>query len=360
MATNDIRDTTTTQLDSGLPATDIAPQMLDSPGDTATTNWDNTNWTKYLGYYKTQPEIKQPVIALQTWAFGKGWEADDTTTVTLNNLTGWGEDSFQSIIENLLMQKKINGDAYAEIIRNERGALINLKPLNPGSMRTVVNKEGLIIRYEQLGRTRKRAIRRFTTEQIFHISNDRIGDEIHGTSSVEAVEWVIIARKEAMEDWKRISHRSTIRVLYVDEDAPSKLKTLRDQYKDAIKNGEVLILPGTKKDMELDDVNLPPIAPFLEWIQYLEGFFYQVFGVPRVIATAEGSTEASSKVGFLSFEPVYVREQRLMETDIKSQLGLDIIFNRPPSLKDNVQGDEEANTGQTNFQPNELNPAVQE
>ena len=53
----------------------------------------------------------------------------------------------------MLVVKMYHGDAYAEIIRAENGTLLNLKPLDPHSMRTVTDDKGLVVRYEQRTKT---------------------------------------------------------------------------------------------------------------------------------------------------------------------------------------------------------------
>ena len=359
MTENDIRTTTTTDL-SSMQETSVASVQLDSPLDSQETTWDSPDFSKWMGYYKKNPQLNQSIKQLATWTAGKGWKAENTATeVLLKRITGWGEDSFQSIMENMIIMKKINGDAFAEIIRSKKGTLINLKPLNPSSIRIVVNKQGLISRYEELNSQRKTK-RTFQPQDIFHICNDRVGDEIHGESVVAVCEPVILRIEEASADYQRILHRSTIRVLYVDDDDIAVLQQLATQYKDAIEKGEVLILPGKKTDMELENVNVPNLQPFLDWIRYQENFFYQAVGVPRTMASPEGATEASSKVGFLIFEPVYTKEQTLLEGDLWNQLGMKVTFNRPPSLQDNVQTDEAKNTSQTGFQPNDVQAGVGE
>jgi hypothetical protein len=77
-------------------------------------------------------------------------------------------------------------------------------------------------------------------------------------------------------------------------------------------------------------------------------------GVPKAIANTADFTEAASKVGYMTFEPVYVEEQTLMEQDILKQLGLRVKFNRPPSLGGMMSEDEAKNTGQLSIQPNEV------
>lgn len=355
MPTTDINSTTQSNMKGSVSNYSVSSQILDTAGDTGETTWQNSFWAQYLGYYKAIPELKKAIDGLATWSVGLGWTADPHTKVILEHLIGWGEDSFDSILWNMLVVKKINGDAFAEIIRDpETEELINLKPLDPSKIKIVANKKGVIIRYEEIDPSTNRAVREYSPEKIFHICNDRIGSEIHGVSVVEACKWVIDAKNEAMSDWRRILHRSTIRVMYIDADDTTRLTKVKTEYASAIKNGELMLIPAKKGEAEFADLTTPS-TQHLEWIRYLDNFFYQAVGVPKVIlGGASDYTEAGSKIGFLTFEVPYSSEQRILEQDIWNQLGLKITFNRPPSLKDDVQNSEAANTGQMGFQPNEM------
>lgn len=341
---------THTDLTSGVDDYSVSAKTLDSSGDQEETYYDYPNAAKQLGYYKSIPELKKAIDALAIWSVAQGYETDVETEIILEHITGWGEDSFQSIIKNLIVQKKIFGDAFAEIIK-EDGVVVNLKPLYTGDMRVVINRKGIITRYEQ--RTGNK-IHKFKPEEILHLVNDRIGNENHGVSVIDACQWVIDARNEAMNDWRRISHRSTIRVMYIDADNVSKLNAVKTEYATAINKGELMLIPAKRGEAEFQDLVLPPIQNHLGWIQYLENFFYQAVGVPRVIATSENYTEAASKVGFLTFEPIYTSEQVELEADLWNQLAIKIKFIRPPSLSGVLQESEQKNTGQTGFQQNEM------
>ena len=350
MADTDLKATSITSLDSSSLNYKVLAKVL----DTAQVNefsWDNPKWSSYLGYYKQIPELKKSIDALAMWTAGKGWTADNIIKITLDRMRGWGEDTFQSIMMGLIVVKKINGDAFAEIIRNEKGTLINLKPLNPNSVKIWVDEKGLITRYEEINIGQ--APRTISAENMLHLCNDRIANEIHGTSVVEACQWIIDARNEAMADKRRILHRSTIRVIEVDIDDTSKLTNLKNDYKEAIKKGEVLFVP--KGNTGFPDVPSLSTAEHSEWIRYLENFFYQAVGVPKIIlGGSQEFTEASSKIGYLTFEQVYMTEQMELESDLWAQLGLKVEFNRPVSLKEAVQESEAANTGQVGFQQSEL------
>ncbi len=354
MVNLDIGSTSRTDLTAAVTDYTVSAQHIDSPGDMqGETWWDFPNSSEYLGYYKTIPELKKAIDALAIWTVGKGVETDSATTAILESVTGWGEDTFQSIMENLIVQKKVFGDAFAEIILNKKGEPMNLKPLYPGDMRVVVDNKGIIKRYEQRVGQGKGNVTTFKPEEILHLSNDRIGNEIHGTSVIEVCKWIIDARNEAMTDYRKVLHRNVIpvRIIEIDTDQVAKRNALINEYEQAIKRGEVLVIPKGTVDIKDTTIN---IQDPIEWIRYLENFFYQAVGIPRVIASAEGFSEASSKVGYLTFEPIYTREQTLLEADIWNQLALRIKFNRPPSLHGLMEETEEKNVGQVGIEPSEV------
>lgn len=353
MGNLDIRNTTTSNLTSGVSDYSLDSKTTDGSTGNGETYYDNPYFSKWYGYYRSIPELKSAVNALATWVLGQGFVVQSARDkVILEHITGSGEDTFNSILWNMLVVKKINGDAYAEIVM-KNDILQNLKPLDPSSMRSVFNPQGRIIRYEQTSKSKE--IKKFKPEEIFHLMNDRVADETHGISGIEAVQWVIDAMMEAEADWRRISHRATIRVLYIDEDDTTKLTTMKTSYKDAISKGELLILPCKAGEAQFADLTLPPIDAFMRWLGYLENKFYRAFGVPKVIlgGTAE-NTEASAKVSVIVFDPTFTREITELEADIWNQLGIKITINKQPSLMDNAQTDESKNKEQTGFQQNDV------
>lgn len=355
MVIYDATQTTTTTLDSDISDYSVDSKALDYAGAEEETTWTFSEATQNIGYYTSIPELKRAIDSLAVWVAGRGFETDKSTEIILENITGWGEDTFTSILQSLLIMKKVVGDAFAEIIRNdETGDLLNLKPISPERMKIIVNRQGIIIRYEHQkinGEWEK-----FEPTEILHLCNNRIADQIHGTSTIDACKWVIDARNEALEDERKIKHRElALGVLYVDTDDTTKRDEIIKQYGNAVKNGEVLVLP--KEVAELKDPGVKPQEK-LNWIQYLENFFYQAVGIPRVIATSQDYTEAASKVGYLTFEPIYVNEQTLLEEDLWNQLAIKIKFNRPASLGGTLQQDEAKNTGQLGFQPTETQATI--
>jgi hypothetical protein len=346
-----LNQTTTTDLNNANLNYSTPTGYIDEES-TQETYWYNDYWNEGLGLWEDNPAYKEPIRALARWAVGRGFEADTRTRIILENITGAGEDSFQSIMTNHIILKKTNGDNYNEIIRNDKGTLINLKPLNPSNVRVVWDKKGMIKGYDVKNAEGKWI--RFDKKDIFHSMNDRIASQIHGTPAWKACKWELETRKEVLANTRRILQRGTIRVMYVDEDNTEKLNQVKTEWEDAIKYGEVMILPGKKgSDVEVVDYNIPDISALMTFVQYLDNRIYQSLGIPRAIADTTDFTEAASKVGYMTFEPVYVEEQTLLEQDLWNQLAIKVKFNRPPSLAGTMQESEQKNTGQVSIQPNE-------
>lgn len=342
---------TVSDMTNNVPDYAVAAMQTDGVGDQKETEYMWTNWTKYYGYYRQIPELKKAIDAFATWAVGKGFTTKDVNAqVALNHITGWGEDTFNSIMWNMTIIKKINGDAFAEIIRDKAtGKMVNLKPLDPGNMKVVVNRQGIIQRYEQVNKIGKADdLRKFNPQDIFHICNDRVADEIHGISVVESVEEVILNRNEAMEDFKTVLHRNVVplTIVEVDINDQSKLDVLVKKYENLIKNKEVIFVPKGNVEIKRDGLSGNATMNPLPWIEYNEDFFYKAVGVPAIIlGGSKEFTEATAKISYLTFEQIYTREQKELEADILNQLGWEITINKPASLQNELLSDEAKDQG---------------
>lgn len=294
MAELDISKTTTPTALQDYRVDSLSP---DSPLDQKETVYDNPDFTKRFGQYKKVAKIKVAIKAFATWVLGKGFTTEDEKTkVQLDGINGWGEDTFLSVMWNMIVVKKVNGDSYAEIIRDpEDGRLLNLKPLNPQFMRTVINRKGIIIRYEELSRTTEHeTLRTFEPNTILHMCNDRTVNETHGDSVIEAVEWNIEATEEAKRAHRKMILRNgVVRVIEVDIQDTTKINEFKVQWKDAIDKGDVLILPKDVAEAK-DWHGTLDTAGMVQWLKYLDDDFYMSIGVPRVILGGSAEfTEAS-------------------------------------------------------------------
>lgn len=353
----------TTNMENNVPAYEVASAQTDAATGQKETEYINTKASQYLGYYKNVPQLNVSIKNFATWIVGKGYEAEDpATSALLDNITGWGEDTFNSIIWNLMICKKIYGDAFAHIIRDSKtGKLLNIKPLDPSVMKIVADERGIILRYEQTGKTdqtKGQVVKNFKPNEILHLCNDRVADEIHGTSIIEACESVILMIQQILNDYSKVLHRNVVpvRVMEVDTDDPTKINELKAQYELNVKNGgELIMVPKGTVSFSSDGSITAAIVNPMPFLNYLDNFFYQVLGVPKIIlGGGQEFTEASSKIAYVSYEQVYVREQTEFIADLWNQCQIKIKLNKPVSLQNELITDNTKDSGQMGFQPNDM------
>ena len=193
---------------SSLDAYEIAPMNVDSIRDMKETRWTNANWSTYWGWFNQNPKVKNAIQMKAIWNTGKGWEAKGPSKRILDNITGTGKQTFKDILFSMDQTRRIGGDAYAEIIvkgnktLSKGGEMINLKEIDPGSMTEIYGPGGRIKRYEQtkpgpVGKNGTRlknvVLNKWSPDEIFHLTNQKIAGQIHGISDLEALRKVILA-----------------------------------------------------------------------------------------------------------------------------------------------------------------------
>jgi len=363
MPQTDIGKTDITDMSSVVADLSIATSTIDGPTGSKETIYINSDWEKQLGFYnnKMAPEFKAVVNAKARWTVGKGVIAEEGSELYIGIMNGIGIDTFNTILENMITTMQIGGDAYAEQIKNDKEMLINLKPLDTGKVKVFANAKGQIIRYELISKVKGKNNKKFTPDQIFHLSRNRICDELHGQSLADTLSWIITAKSEALDDWKTVLHRNVwpLMILEVDTDDTTKLSHLKKEYADAINKKEVMLIPkGTTKP---EKFGLAPNATLnpIPWLNYLDNKFYEAAGVPRVIVGgAGGITEAAVKIEYLAWEQTVEEDQLYIEEQAAMQLGLSFDLKFPASLMNDVLSST-AKDGPENIDPNETTASIE-
>jgi len=320
----------------------VDPISTDGPNGESESYWTNLEYTQQLGYYKTIPELQAAIDAKATWTIGKGAIAEPETQFILDKINGFGKDTFNSILENAIRTYHIGGDAYIEIIRDNKKNLINLKPLDPSTIKIVASPKGIIKNYIQTSKVKKTE-KPFKKNQIFHLSRKRIADEIHGISLIKSVERIILMRNEAMEDYKKLLHRNIypIRIWHLDSDVPSKVAAFKAKVLAAKEDFEDIFIP--KGAVETEIAATPPNSMMnpLPWINQLNQYFFQAASTPQiVVGGAMEITEASAKIAYLAFEQTIEEEQLYIEEQVGIQLGIEIELEFPASLQNELLSDQ--------------------
>ena len=359
MALQQISRATTTDFTNQVANFIVEQRALDvaNPVD-GETYWYFDKATTNLGYYFNTPEIFNAANALATWSVSRGWATkNDILKQELKHITGMGKDTFDVIMWNHEVVKLIVGDSFIEVKKMERkgeNVIVNMINISPERVRIVFRKGGLIKRYDVWNGEEWRAIK---NEDMLHSSNKRIGDQVHGTAQGEPAKKIIDAMNEALDDERVIKHRDkALGIVYYKTSNTGKISYANSQIEKAVNKGEMLGLP--EDTAKIEPYPSRSSEDRTAWIQMLENKFYQIFGVPRSIASSDGTSEVGGKMGHVIFEPIYTKEQMDLEGDLLLQHQIDITFNRPPSLGGLVQDTEAKNTGQTNIQPNDVEASL--
>ncbi len=351
MANTDLNYSTTTDFANGVPDITIDSKTSQGGYSGKENRHSNPKASEYYGYFYNVGEFGSAIKSYTIRILGWGYVCESSKDqVILDHISGTGKETFWSIMFNHLHVKKFNGDAYTQIIRDDSGDLLNLKSLDPRRMTVITNDEGLVIHYEYSQGDGK--IKILQPDEILHSINNRVLDEPLGTAETAAIEWVCEAMQESGKDQRRMMHYSSVRVLYVDERDTVRLEKLKTELAAGIKNGNVVLLTCKPEEAKFEDLVVPPIEAFIRYQAWLENKFYSQLGISKVAigGTTENNTEASAKVNMVITEPVWIKEITEMENDIFNQLGIKIKINRQPSLMQNMQADESANTGQVKLE----------
>src|SRR3990167_9149869 len=170
MAEMNISSTAISSHEGSLTNYEIPSAVTDGASDLNETEYINTKWRTQFGIYKNNRSVRSIIDGLARWTIGKGYKTNPLTELLLLTIKGNGRDTFNSILKNLKKTMEISGDAFAEIIRNKESFLINLKPLDPGTIAIVANKKGMITKYRQYEKTgEKKLLKEYKTEEIFHL-----------------------------------------------------------------------------------------------------------------------------------------------------------------------------------------------
>lgn len=338
MAETDIGSTEYSDLTNAMTSYSVESETTDGSLGTSEFRWQMPDWPQNLGYYKKIPELQVAVDTEATWVVGGGFEADEQTEMLLGAIKGNGKDSFNSILGNLVRTATIGGDSYAEVIHNDDDIIVNLKPLDPSSIVIVQNAQGRIVRYEQVNK-HKETTKKFDPEEIFHLSRRRIADEIHGISVIPAVEWIILARNEAMSDWKTVLHRNVapLQIHKLDTDDTAEVDAYKVKADKARADGENLYIPKGTVEVEVVQSQLNQAASPLAWIDRLADYFFQAVNTPQiVIGNAKEFTDASGKIVYLSYEQSVKGKQLYIEEQVLNQLNIEISLTFPASMQNEM------------------------
>ncbi len=355
----DINNAVASDLTNAITKFVIGSETTDGPTESKETEWIDTNWNKYFGYYTDEdiPEITGVIDTLASWTVGKGYIADEETTMLLDTIKGIGFDTFNSILENAMRTLQIGGNFYAEIIRDEEENFINLKTLDPSVMKNIADNKGIIIRFEQMSKSNSKEVEhRFEPEEIFYMARNRVADEIHGRGIIHKLKRTMDIINKTTIQWDQVLERNLhpLWIFHLDTDDTTKIASFKAKHDAARGKGENMYIP---KDVVVPEVvATAPNASLnpLPFIEMQENKFYTIARVPKIIVGgAGGLTEAAVKIAYLAFQQTIEEEQLYIEEQVLSQLNLVINLEFPASLENELLSDNKKDAESGATQPND-------
>jgi len=336
--------------------TSVSPDDATTGSKTEYTN-DNfiTQWSNYIG----TTDIMEVIDAKGRWIVGRGFKADPQTEMLLDTIKGNGKDTFNTIIENMVCLSEIGEDSYSQIIRDDENNLINLKPLNTARIKIMAAEDGLIDGYEYSGILKKSSPKKFKPEEIFHLSRNRRGDEIHGRSMVDILMPYIKAKAQMLLDYPKVMHSFICPQwkFKLKTDDPAEIAAYKKKQDEATGTGANIYEPFDVSESELVSVSPNASLNPITWLQYIDAAFYKAAGVPQfIVGGGTGFTEASEKIAYLAWQQTIEKYQLFLEEQILSQLNLVVEFEFPASLENELLSDAKKD-GAENIDKSELNPA---
>lgn len=341
---------------------DVDARVTDAATGQKETTYQNSEWSTQWGWFNSNPELHNAILMKAIWNVGKGYNSDSTTKAVLDHITGWGKDTFEDVLFNMQVIKYVNGDSYAEIIRSDEGLIQNLKPLDPSTIRVVVDEKGIIKRYEQTSKNpQNKDVKKFEVEDILHFSNNRLADQIHGISVITALEDTLKADNESFKNAQTLSNRQArpLIMFKLGTDDETKIDTFVTKMDRALNNGENLYIPDDSNSVSYDVVKVDLSAMLLQWRAEIRNRFYRALGLPLILFGTQGSTESGGKMEYLAHEQIFEKEQHEIERQIEQQLNIKIDLISPTSMLENLQQDasKDGAAQQLNLQASDMNAA---
>lgn len=358
MAGRDYANTATTDPDSQLAVQTTDATDVDRPGEDNV--YQSPTWTTNNAYYKEHSSVKSVINKVGDWTVGKGANTEKSTTQKiLDRIIGSGKDTFGEVIKNQVRGRHIDGDSYAEICGGKGSALKNLKPLNNGAMKVYHNSVGMLDHYGYQFPDGEE--QRFEKEEIFHLILNRNADETHGTGDIASLTTFLDKIKQLDEDMAVLFHTYIVPMILweIKSSKPADIAKFKADHKIAKNAGTDIIIPEKAVGWELIEAGKNGVDP-LKWRQTWVEEVTKGGGVPALIMAIEaGTTEASSKMVYLAWQQVIEDEQNYLEKQIKLQLGLDVTFEFPATIQENLGEDEKKDTPITNdTRKSEVKPTV--
>ena len=339
MVGRDYQNTDTTDPTAQLEVQTTDAKDVDRPGQASP--WQSNTWTIHNAYYEEHISAKAVINKVADWSIGKGANTEKSSTgKILDRIRGSGKETAEEVFKNQIRVRHIDGDSYAEICGGKGSALKNLKPLNPAAMKVYHNEFGMMSHYGYKWTDQEE--QRFELDEIFHLTLNRTADSTHGIGDIASLISFLDKIKQLDADMSVFFHLYVVPMILweIKSSKPADIAKFKADHKIAKNSGTDIIIPDKAVGWDMIEGGKSGIDP-LKWRQTWVEEVTKGGGVPALIMAIEaGTSEASSKMVYLAWQQVIEDEQNYLEKQIKLQLGLDVTFEFPARIEENLGEDE--------------------
>lgn len=353
MALSDIEQTRTTDLNTATTSYTAGQEPWNKNLDGYRIENESTeaftyqsHFEQWHGIYRNVAELASVTDIEARWIVGKKLIMSDATKKIVDRFRGNGKQTFRDILINILRVSLFNGDSYTWAPRDKAGRLLNLKMLDPGTIRVEADGMAVIKKYVQVAQkntssqitmpTDQEELDSWEPKEIFHIMNDAIADEIHGIPNSEKLLTIIKMRQQGMSDTSVIHHRYGKPTFFYEAntDDEAEMEKIKNTIDLAVKNFENVVVPkDTLTSIERTATPQFSSLDTLPWQKFLRSYFTEASNVPDLVrGKSDEVSLAAGKLNYLGFKEKIIFKQIAFSEQLKMQLGLEIEFPEPQEI----------------------------
>lgn len=293
-----------------------------------------SDYLTWLGFVNKIPLLRS-IINANADSVTASWQTygdhAEQMAKILDNFEGTGKETFKQIIHKLFRQAKTGGNAYAEVVTNDDGEVLNLIPLPPQNVKVIFQK-GIIKKYEETEDGE-----RFQPEEIFHLAYNPWGAQHWGTGVVEPMQNLLIDLLQVQDDMAKIYHRyiKPIHVVEFDSDDSTQIDAFKTEWAKLknIPEADIIVPKGL---VSVTRASIPQFST-LDPAQWHRILVDQILMSSRVSENLLGigtqNSEESARMQMAGFNQMVRMDQKWLEENLRRQLFVQAFPESTPKIK---------------------------
>jgi hypothetical protein len=290
-----------------------------------------TQYGVWNGLVSRNPTLRQIIeirgaSVFSSWAV-KGAHMKEAQKM-LDELEGRNGETFKQIAANMYKIAYICGDAYAEIIWDEKGPeegiIERLEILPSDNIRQIIER-GTIKEFEEISTSTK-----WKPQKIFHVRYNPRGAMTHGIGMVESMNNLLVSREQLAQVGQEIYEKMSRpkQMILAKTDNAEKLNILATMIQKAGDEWHgIAILPAALID-DTKEITLNPSLKPQEYLDFLDKEMFKSTATPEIVlGTGYSTSEEDAKTRIAGFMGSIRYDQEDIEFSF-AQEAYDAMYNR--------------------------------